>query len=60
MRRRPTMNQSRCMARGKSDGHAKAAFVILGRIAGYSEDAAECAWGRRERDLGIRAALRGQ
>jgi hypothetical protein len=48
------------MARWKSDGHAKAAFFILGRIAGYSEDAVQQAWDRRERDLVISAALRRQ
>ena len=46
------------MARWRSDGHVKAAFVILGRIAGYSEDAIERAWDRRERDLVISAVLR--
>ena len=48
------------MARWKSDGHAKAGFFILGRIAGYSDDAVQSAWDRRERDLIISAALRGQ
>jgi hypothetical protein len=48
------------MARWKSDGHAKPAFVILGRIAGYSDDAANAAWVRGERELVIGAALRRQ
>ncbi len=48
------------MARWKSDGHAKPAFTILGRIAGYSDDAARAAWERGERELVISAALRGQ
>jgi hypothetical protein len=48
------------MARWKSDGHARPSFVILGRIAGYSDDAAQAAWDRRERELVIAAALRRQ
>lgn len=46
------------MARWKSDGHAKPAFVILGRIAGYSDDEIERAWEHRDRELVINAALR--
>ena len=45
------------MARWKSDGHARPAFVLLGRIAGYSDDAAKAAWDRGERELVISAAL---
>ena len=45
------------MGRWKSEGHAMAAFMILGRIAGYSDDAAEAAWARGERELVISAAL---
>ena len=48
------------MARWKSEGHARPAFVILGRIAGYSDDAANAAWDRGERELVISAALRRQ
>jgi hypothetical protein len=48
------------MARWKSDGHARSAFTILGRMAGYSDDAARAAWDRGERELVISAALRRQ
>ena len=48
------------MARWKSEGHAQPAFVLLGRIAGYSDDAANAAWDRGERELVISAALRRQ
>jgi hypothetical protein len=41
------------MARWKGDGHAIAAFIILGRIAGYSDEAAQCAWDRGEREVVI-------
>ncbi|HUP41013.1 MAG TPA: hypothetical protein VM115_12895 [Vicinamibacterales bacterium] len=46
------------MARWKSEAYAKPAFDILGRIAGYTDDVAEAAWGRGERELVISAALR--
>jgi hypothetical protein len=45
------------MARWKSEGHAMAAFIILGRIAGYSDEAAHAAWRRGEREEVISAAL---
>ncbi|MET0212402.1 MAG: hypothetical protein ABW292_05345 [Vicinamibacterales bacterium] len=45
------------MARWKSEGHARAAFVILGRIAGWSEEAIRRAWERSERAVVIDAAL---
>ena len=45
------------MARWKSEGHAMAAFVILGRIAGYSDDAIQGAWDRGERAVVINHAL---
>jgi hypothetical protein len=48
------------MARRKSDGHARPAFDILARMAGYSDDAAKAAWDRDERELVISAALRRQ
>lgn len=48
------------MARWKSDAHAKAACILLGRIAGYLDDAAQAVWERGERELAIAAALRGQ
>jgi hypothetical protein len=45
------------MARWKSKGHAEAAFMILGRIAGLSEEAIQTAWDRDERETVISAAL---
>jgi len=45
------------MARWKSDGHALFAFIILGRIAGYSDQAALVIWNRGEREIVISAAL---
>jgi hypothetical protein len=45
------------MARWKSAGHALAPFIILGRIAGYSEEAARGAWNRGEREAVISAAF---
>lgn len=45
------------MARWKSDGHALFAFIILGRIAGYSDQAALVVWDRGEREIVIIAAL---
>ncbi len=44
------------MARWKSEGHALPAFIILGRIDGYSDEAAYDLWNRGERDVVIRAA----
>ena len=44
------------MARWKSDGHAGAAFFLLGRIGGLSEDEIRAAWERRDREAVIRAA----
>jgi hypothetical protein len=44
------------MARWKSE-HGLAAFTILGRIAGYSDEAARAAWRRSEREVVISAAL---
>ena len=41
------------MARWKSEGHAQAAFFILARIAGYSDDAAFGLWQRGEREVVI-------
>ena len=48
------------MARWKSAGHALAAFTILGRIAGYSDEATFAAWDRGDRESVISAAMRGQ
>ena len=45
------------MARWKSAGHAVAAFMILGRMAGYSDEAAQGAWNRGEREAVISAVL---
>jgi hypothetical protein len=45
------------MARWTSTGHAKAGFLILGRVAGYSDEAASAAWDRGEREVVIRAAV---
>ncbi len=44
------------MARWKSEGHALSAFFILGRIAGYSDEAAYDLWQRGDRDAVIDAA----
>jgi hypothetical protein len=46
------------MARWKSEGHSLAALTILGRIAGYSDDAAQAAWNRGDREIVIEAAIR--
>jgi hypothetical protein len=45
------------MARWKSEGHALPAFLILARIAGYSDEAALDAWKRGERESLIKAAV---
>jgi hypothetical protein len=44
------------MARWKSAGHAFAAFMILGRIAGGSDEATQTAWDNGERERIIAAA----
>jgi hypothetical protein len=46
------------MARWKSEGHAQPAFIILARIADYSDEAALTLWQRGEREVVIDAALR--
>ena len=48
------------MARWKSAGHALFAFTILGRIAGYSDEAAQDLWDRGDREIVIEAAIKGQ
>jgi hypothetical protein len=48
------------MARWKSAGHALAAFIILGRIAGYSDEAAHHLWDSGDREVVIEAAIKGQ
>ena len=47
------------MARWKSEGHALPAVFILGRIAGYSDEAAYEIWQRGDRDAVIDAARSG-
>ncbi len=46
------------MVRWKSEGHAMPAFTILGRIAGQSDEDAQAAWRRGEREAIINAALK--
>jgi hypothetical protein len=48
------------MARWRSAGHAYAAFTILGRIAGYSDEALEGLWKGGDRESVIEAASRQQ
>ena len=45
------------MARWKTTGHAQPAFMILARVAGYSDDAAIAAWDQGQRETVIRSAL---
>jgi hypothetical protein len=45
------------MARFKSVGHAYAAFIILARIAGYSDEVAASLLDRGEREVVIKAAI---
>jgi len=47
------------MARWKSPGHAQAAFILLGRIAGMEEPAIWDAWTRGAREPVIARVLRG-
>ena len=46
------------MARWKSAGHALAPFMIVGRLAGYSDDAAFALWERGDRETVINAAVK--
>jgi HEAT repeat protein len=48
------------MARWRSAEHALGAFIILGRIAGYSDEAARDLWDRGNREVVIEAAIKGQ
>jgi hypothetical protein len=48
------------MARWKSEGHALPAFIILGRLAGQSDEAAQAAFDRGDREIIIEAAIKGQ
>lgn len=45
------------MARWRNQGHAMPALLILGRIAGWSDDAVLAAWGADQREDVIQAAL---
>jgi hypothetical protein len=45
------------MARWKSGGHAQAAFLVLGRVAGYSDEAALDLWQHGHREVVINAAM---
>ena len=46
------------MARWKSDGHAQPGFLVLARIANYSDAAALDLWKQNQREVVIRAATR--
>jgi hypothetical protein len=45
------------MARWKSAGHAQPAFMILARVAGYSDEAAVASWDQGKREEVIQAAM---
>ena len=45
------------MARWKNEGHAMPGLLILGRIAGWSDDDVRAAWGSGQREKVIDAAL---
>jgi hypothetical protein len=47
------------MARWKSEGHALPAFVVLGRMAGMTEEAIQRAWSRGDRQSVISGAASG-
>jgi hypothetical protein len=46
------------MARWKTPGHAKAPFVLLGRVAGFPEDEINAAWEHGAHELFIDAAVK--
>jgi hypothetical protein len=46
------------MARWKTPGHAKAAFVLLGRVAGFPENEINAAWERGDHAAFIEAATK--
>ena len=46
------------MARWKSEGHAMPAFMMLGRIAGRTDDEIQAAWTQGQREQLIESALR--
>jgi HEAT repeat protein len=58
MLRKQTLTSLVEMARWKSAGHAQAPFMIVGRLAGYSDEAAFDMWNRGERDTVINAAIK--
>jgi hypothetical protein len=45
------------IARWKSAGHALSAFLILVRIGGYPDEAAQAAWERRDPEGAIAVAI---
>ena len=48
------------MARWKSSGHAEPAFMILARVAGYSDEEATALWDQGHREVVIQAAMHGR
>jgi tape measure domain-containing protein len=48
------------MARWKSVGHAMPAFLILARVAGYTDEVATEFWDRGQREVVIEAAIGGR
>jgi hypothetical protein len=48
------------MARWKSAGHALAAFMILARVAGYTDGVARGLWVRGNREVVIEGAIQGR
>jgi hypothetical protein len=48
------------MARWKSASHAVPSFIILGRIAGMTDDATYAAWARGDRESVIAAAMKSE
>ena len=59
MLRTQALNSLVEMARWKSAGHAFAPFMILARIAGYSDESMFALWERGEREAVIKAAAKG-
>jgi hypothetical protein len=55
--RREAIDQLAEMARWKNEGHAMPPLLVLGRIAGWSDDAVWAAWRAGQREDVIRAAL---
>ena len=44
------------MARWKTLAHALPAYILVGRVAGWSEDQMQAAWSRGDREAAIAAA----